>query len=730
MAVEFKKKLHTLTSNLTNNYIFFIFFTIFLLIGSLITYFSYHLSQGSADSARYFFSSVAQSQAAIIAIVITITLVAVQLSAQTYTPRAIDVFINSKAFWSLLTVYAASIVYDVSVLPLIPPTFSEIPVTGLIDLFSIRQLTLRTSLDDLILIGLILFILTFLVLFLFIKDIAKQLKPDKIVEKLAKDIDINLLTMTIENGNHEVYMLPLTDICRKSIELRDDSLALKVVSELKSISETVIDNRNFVKIEKTHKLKEFDKYLSNQDRDIDTQVISHFEGIFSDLAYSSLEKGSFIVFDSIMDSLGNIGVNVCKKESNEAISLLITLKEMDKIVQEKYSKNDSLRAIRNFKVVSLSSVDNELWDVIEYSLGIFKRYVYGYESKNLERTDEDLIYEIEIGRFQRPLFIVDSIITIALSIIKKMPDLGGSTSIKNSDGSVDYIAIFVEIENALSHLKAMADISIRNDWKMVTNSCVDGIIDIGTNLISKGGENLHHPINPTKLLSQHLQEIATSSTHQAVYEKTKDIVNTLEDKSKDLAMRESKNVSYTVESLIDIYQFVYSNHCKQFPCSMIEGVSDSLGSIGKITMENDFKFLTEDELRIIEKQSHRNSQMPVTQKIVDKIVEMGINASKRGSRWEYMAKQAVRYLIIFTTYYAKKGNDEVTKYLIQKIHNMGKSSDVKLLISKILEEIEDNKNFGITESYYEDGFSKYSKLEMDDEDFKTFLKIKSNFDVP
>jgi len=44
------------------------------------------------DIARYLLSALVQSLAAIIAIVVTLTLVAVQLTASAYSPRVIDIF--------------------------------------------------------------------------------------------------------------------------------------------------------------------------------------------------------------------------------------------------------------------------------------------------------------------------------------------------------------------------------------------------------------------------------------------------------------------------------------------------------------------------------------------------------------------------------------------------------------------------------------------------------------
>jgi len=59
---------------------------------------------------------MAQSQAAIIAIVITVSLVAVQLAASTYSSRVVNIFKTNLDFWFLLGLYAGSIIYDYLIL--------------------------------------------------------------------------------------------------------------------------------------------------------------------------------------------------------------------------------------------------------------------------------------------------------------------------------------------------------------------------------------------------------------------------------------------------------------------------------------------------------------------------------------------------------------------------------------------------------------------------------------
>jgi uncharacterized membrane protein len=97
-----------------------------LRIARLIVYFTYlavvilvcfilfryfNLFHTDAGSARYMLSALVQSQAAIVAIVVTLTLIAVQLTASAYSPRVIDIFKKNPDMWILLGCYGVSIFY-------------------------------------------------------------------------------------------------------------------------------------------------------------------------------------------------------------------------------------------------------------------------------------------------------------------------------------------------------------------------------------------------------------------------------------------------------------------------------------------------------------------------------------------------------------------------------------------------------------------------------------------
>lgn len=71
------------------------------------------------ESARLLLSALIQSEATIIALVITLTLVAVQLTASSYTPRVANIFASSPHMYLLLGIYIVSIAYSAILLQLV-----------------------------------------------------------------------------------------------------------------------------------------------------------------------------------------------------------------------------------------------------------------------------------------------------------------------------------------------------------------------------------------------------------------------------------------------------------------------------------------------------------------------------------------------------------------------------------------------------------------------------------
>jgi len=86
----------------------------------------FNLYHTDASSARYMLSAMVQSQAAIVAIVVSLTLIAVQLTASAYSPRVIDILKRNPDMWILLGCYGVSIFFGFIVLKLVEGEEGEV----------------------------------------------------------------------------------------------------------------------------------------------------------------------------------------------------------------------------------------------------------------------------------------------------------------------------------------------------------------------------------------------------------------------------------------------------------------------------------------------------------------------------------------------------------------------------------------------------------------------------
>ena len=91
--------------------------------------FSTYLNPNHTDveSARLLLSALIQSEATIIALVITLTLIAVQLTSSSYTPRVAKIFANSPHMYLILGIYIISIAYSALLLQMVSGIGGTVP---------------------------------------------------------------------------------------------------------------------------------------------------------------------------------------------------------------------------------------------------------------------------------------------------------------------------------------------------------------------------------------------------------------------------------------------------------------------------------------------------------------------------------------------------------------------------------------------------------------------------
>ncbi|MCJ7444800.1 MAG: DUF2254 domain-containing protein [Methanotrichaceae archaeon] len=169
-----------------------------------------------ANSARYMLSAIVQSEAAIIAIVVSLSLVAVQLVASSYSSRAIEVFKKAPYLWLLLGFYVASMII----------TFWILMSIG-------NVTTLSSETSKWVVVSYWLGVVAFLALIPYIWKILELLNPHSIIDRLSKDITVEKIQLAIQPRSKIDPIQPIIDIIISSLDRYDRGVidyALNVIS--------------------------------------------------------------------------------------------------------------------------------------------------------------------------------------------------------------------------------------------------------------------------------------------------------------------------------------------------------------------------------------------------------------------------------------------------------------------------------------------------------------------
>ncbi|MDD4528125.1 MAG: DUF2254 domain-containing protein [Candidatus Margulisbacteria bacterium] len=220
------------------------------------------------DSAKSLISTIIQSEAAILAIVVTLSLVAVQQTASSYSIKVIEIFKNVNSnpdFYLLIGIYLTSIIYEMWVL-------KQINTDSLGKIASLKH-SLFSSFEAHIWTCYALGTFSLLSLILYIQNTLDLLKPSTIMSLLSEKITKNNILLAdpfnfssnlvlydtdlINNGvnieNREDPILPIVDVINSSLmkydyEVARNGLLIIIKSSINILEDDSIENQEFKKI--------------------------------------------------------------------------------------------------------------------------------------------------------------------------------------------------------------------------------------------------------------------------------------------------------------------------------------------------------------------------------------------------------------------------------------------------------------------------------------------------
>jgi uncharacterized membrane protein len=207
------------------------YFIIPLIAIAVVPQFDFLFPSIDADSARNMMSALVQSEAAIMAIVVSLSLVAVQLAASVYSIRIIKIFKRMSLYWFLIYYYIVSMGY------------------GLWVIMGIRKAGLGSDVLPIlradIYLSYFLGIYAFILLATYIKNILDLLDLTKILDILSKDVTGDRLLSVERSGDMNDPLKPIVDIIISSMDRPDEGAVEEGLALISGNIIRLLDEQNF-----------------------------------------------------------------------------------------------------------------------------------------------------------------------------------------------------------------------------------------------------------------------------------------------------------------------------------------------------------------------------------------------------------------------------------------------------------------------------------------------------
>ncbi len=362
---------------------FFLYCVSFLAAGLISFGFMHSARVVDVNSARYLLSSIVQSQAAVISIVVTLTLVAVQLTSTTYSSRVIDIFKRHPSMWHLIFFYIFSMILTAA-------TLGRLTGNDFIQHDYILFLTYFVV---------IIFLILLLAIVPYIRDTLTFLKSSTLLESLAdligdEEIDekvdpfqsiFDIIYGSIRNSDFTTMNAGLAVVHAKYADLLQKNPAQHYV--------TYISSKYFEDLQRVAI-----QLLNYGEEGTALQIIKYFE---SD-AMESFQSGNIDVLGTIVTAVGKVGKYAAENKSEAVVHECISVTSL---IARKIARIGDSGKLEEMEVVFFGCVHAigtiELVSLSNYAGPVKVRYgIDVIEDLCLFASEQDLIFSAAISMIE------------------------------------------------------------------------------------------------------------------------------------------------------------------------------------------------------------------------------------------------------------------------------------------------------------------------------------------
>lgn len=365
-------------------YCIVVIITIFVLTFTF-SYFS--ILHTNAESARYMLSTLVQSEAAIVAIVISLSLVAIQLASSSYSIRMIDLLKKYPDFWVLLVIYVTAIIYGLGVLILIKADSDG-----------------TSNIENYIYGAYFFGVIAFLFLIPYMWTTFNLLKPSTMIDILAEEVTKENILSALKNNKYEGYIfrsyvnmekdpiLPIIDIVHSSLKNYDSDTARDGLLAIGKYTSNIFEK---------------DDFKDDEDEEITSHIILHLDNV---VRHAKKEENDYIIIEIILALFKNGLITANKKRENATLLVINELTTILEVVDTNQFKGLPVLAA-SFRCIEAGAAKNGLINVLKRLdvplnklLNIAKEKEDKFSINHAEKAIEDI--KINLAKFDEKSVLV------------------------------------------------------------------------------------------------------------------------------------------------------------------------------------------------------------------------------------------------------------------------------------------------------------------------------------
>ena len=360
-----------------------LYILLFVFSFGIFTYIILVFGPSSYDmvSARYMISALIQSEAAILAIIVTLSLVAVELASGSYSVRMIDLLkVYNPDFWILMLIYIVSMIYSLFVLKSIPDE-------------STVQMQIRISL------AFHFGVYSLLVLFPYLLRTLNMLKPSTLLNMQAMKLNSKNITTAISSDADRIHekdpIQPIIDIISSSLLKHDFETTRNGLNIIGARAKEIFINNDLDVTEQKiianyifSRLARFGKFtLNHGDEDATFVVIRNLEVMWKELEKN--DPGNSILQASL--SLEQIGIVASDMHQRDILSTVINhLFDIGQRALDKRYDREASKVIDSLASIGFSCIDkrSDPWIIEDIVYGIGKLGMKASESDQISSASQ------------------------------------------------------------------------------------------------------------------------------------------------------------------------------------------------------------------------------------------------------------------------------------------------------------------------------------------------------